>query len=78
MEYRNNIRIIILERFVAEVPDEIPELFLTMLRIIILRRKKTIILRMMMWRRRRRRRRRNPEYGQIIWESYVTARIIRG
>jgi proteasome lid subunit RPN8/RPN11 len=27
MEYRNNIRIIILERFVAEVPDEIPELF---------------------------------------------------
>jgi hypothetical protein len=57
MEYRNNIRIIILERFVAEVPDEIPELFLTMLRIIILRRKKTIILRIMMWRRRR-----NPEY----------------
>ena len=25
MEYRNNIRIIILERFVAEVPDEISE-----------------------------------------------------
>ena len=27
MEYRNNIRIIILKRFVAEVPDEIPEFF---------------------------------------------------
>ena len=27
MEYRNNIQIIILEKFLAEVPDEIPELY---------------------------------------------------